>query len=422
MQKTLKILLSVAAILPLWCEVRPVPPPGVAVPAADRTELESGLARLGSSIDQLRKSGSDRAALVPDVEIYHKAVRFALQYNEFFKLEDIGRAKILLEEGQARADALRDRGEAPWTTVAGLVVRGYLSKIDHSVQPFGLVIPASYSPNAPHRWRVDAWFHGRQENLSEVNFLFDRERSPGEFTPRDTIVLHLYGRYCNANKLAGEVDLFEVLVAYSGETDIQKQAADVMAEALAHEGMRMTHIIGPGTAHRYHPQSKIEIDRLIDALASRGRDPYPRKIRFTTWTLAYNRMKWVTVDALNKHWDRARLDAEIADNYTVTVTSANVAAFSLDMGAGGCTLDLTRKPAVVIDGQHVAAQAPMSDRSWTGRFRNVNGRWTAIERLDEAGLEKRHGLQGPIDDAFLDSFIMVRPTGTAMAPEIARWV
>src|SRR5260221_243022 len=33
------------------------------------------------------------------------------------------------------------------------------------------------------------------------------------FTPRDAIVLHLYGRYCNANKLAGEVDLFEALGA-----------------------------------------------------------------------------------------------------------------------------------------------------------------------------------------------------------------
>ena len=64
-----------------------------------------------------------------------------------------------------------------------------------------------------HRWRLDVWFHGRQENLSEVNFLFERERNRGEFTPRDTIVLHLYGRYCNANKLAGEVDLFEALDA-----------------------------------------------------------------------------------------------------------------------------------------------------------------------------------------------------------------
>src|SRR6185312_14015316 len=39
----------------------------------------------------------------------------------------------------------------------------------------------------------------------------DRQRSPGEFTPPDTFVLHLYGRYCNANRFAGEVDLFEAL-------------------------------------------------------------------------------------------------------------------------------------------------------------------------------------------------------------------
>jgi pimeloyl-ACP methyl ester carboxylesterase len=74
-------------------------------------------------------------------------------------------------------------------------------------------IPPSFSPTALHHWRLDAWFHGRQENWSEVNFLYERERNPGEFTPRDTIVLHLYGRYCNANKLAGEVDLFEALEA-----------------------------------------------------------------------------------------------------------------------------------------------------------------------------------------------------------------
>jgi len=81
-------------------------------------------------------------------------------------------------------------------------------------------------------------------------------------------------------------------------------------------------------------------------------------------------MKWVTVDALNKHWERARLDAEISDNHTVTVTSANVAAFSLDMGAGGCTLDPTGKPDVVIDGQHVAAQARCRTAPGLGIFEN----------------------------------------------------
>src|SRR2546430_8846132 len=63
----------------------------------------------------------------------------------------------------------------------------YTTLFRSSVQPYGLVIPSSFSPTAPHRWRLDAWFHGRQENLSEVNFLYERERNPGEFTPRDTI-------------------------------------------------------------------------------------------------------------------------------------------------------------------------------------------------------------------------------------------
>ena len=49
--------------------------------------------------------------------------------------------------------------------------------------------------------------------LSEVNFLNDRSKNVGQISPTNTIVLHPYGRYCNANKLAGEVDSFEALEA-----------------------------------------------------------------------------------------------------------------------------------------------------------------------------------------------------------------
>jgi hypothetical protein len=52
-----------------------------------------------------------------------------------------------------------------------------------------------------------------------------------------------------------------------------------MEKALEAEGMTLKHVIGPGTAHKYHPDSKIEINRIVDALAERGRDP-----------LEYNRM------------------------------------------------------------------------------------------------------------------------------------
>ena len=48
-------------------------------------------------------------------------------------------------------------------------------------------------------------------------------------------------------------------VAYSGEIDKQKQAADMMAKALKAEGIELTHVIGAKTAHAYQPQAKEEI-------------------------------------------------------------------------------------------------------------------------------------------------------------------
>ena len=36
------------------------------------------------------------------------------------------------------------------------------------------------------------------------------------------------------------------------------------ALALAEEGMSMTHVIGPQTAHRYHPAARQEINRRLE--------------------------------------------------------------------------------------------------------------------------------------------------------------
>ena len=37
-------------------------------------------------------------------------------------------------------------------------------------------------------------------------------------------------------------------------------------------------------------------------------------------------------------------------------------------------------------------------------------------------LAKRPGLQGPIDDAFMDRFVMVKPTGEALTEASGNWV
>jgi poly(3-hydroxybutyrate) depolymerase len=483
--------------------VKKIPADGIAVAEPDRLELDAALKHLYASIAKLKPG-----PLVPDVMVFAEAVRFGLQYNEFFKPAEIGAAKALLKQGEERAAQLA-AGQAPWTTATGLVVRGYISKIDKSVQPYGLVVPPSYSPTAPHRWRLDTWFHGRDETLTQANFLTARQKSAGEFSPRDTIVLHLYGRYCNASKFAGEVDLFEALdavkrnyaidenrllvrgfsmggasvwhlathyagmwaaaspgagfaeseqylklkltgdaappwweqklfhyydsmdyaanlynlpvIEYHGEIDPQQQAGDLMARAMAEEGMKLVRVVGPQTAHKFHPDSKIEVERMLDAIAERGRDATPRRVRFTTFTLAYNKANWVTVDALGKHWERARVDAELSGDSAVRVDTSNVSAFTLAMEPGACPLDVARAPVVTIDGQKVTAPVPGSDRSWSAHFRKAETQWSTVPAVETAGLHKRHGLQGPIDDAFLDSFVFVTPTGAALAPAVGQW-
>src|SRR6185295_5082993 len=195
------------ALLLVFQQGKQIPPAGVPVPDADRTELESGLKQLAQEIEPLRKSHAD---LLPDVEVFHKAVQVALTHNEFLNAKDIPAAKDLLKVGLARAKELKD-GKPAWATATGLVPRAYISKIDGSLQPYGLVVPATYKPGADHKHRLDFWLHGRDESLTELRFLQSRLKSAGEFTPADTIVCHLYGRFCNASKFSGEVDLFESL-------------------------------------------------------------------------------------------------------------------------------------------------------------------------------------------------------------------
>ncbi|MEO1973815.1 MAG: hypothetical protein ABGX07_19790, partial [Pirellulaceae bacterium] len=125
-------------------KVRRIPKLGIKVSTEQRRMLEAGMTRLARSVAKLRQSEDQRTLmLLPDVEIFHRAVSDALGYQEFFAAREIQAAVRLLETGQKRADNLAT-GKAPWTVSTGLVVRGYVSKIDGSVQPYGVVIPETY--------------------------------------------------------------------------------------------------------------------------------------------------------------------------------------------------------------------------------------------------------------------------------------
>jgi hypothetical protein len=491
-------------------DVRPIPAPGIEVPPQMRAELEAGVAKLGKTITDLRKHLAKKPellALLPDVEIYHKSVNWALSYNQFYRKQEFSVAQGQLMTGMKRASELKI-GSPSWLSDTGLVVRGYRSAIDGSVQPYGIIVPAGFIPGDAPR-RLDFWFHGRGEKLSELSFINGRERTPGHFAPPNTFVLHPYGRYSNANKFAGEADLFEALehakkyypvdeqrltvrgfsmggaacwqfavhypgrwaaaapgagfsetpeflkffqeedlkptwyekklwhlydctdyavnlfnlptVAYSGEVDRQKQAADIMEQYLAREGLNLTHLVGPGMGHRYDPASKIEIERRISSIAARGRNPVPQTVKFATYTLRYNQSHWIRLDELGEHWERASVHARIVNNRNeVRVSTTNITALTLAMPAGYCPLEQGTPPRVVIDDQTLTGTRIGTDLSWSSSFQKKNGKWQPIDG-PAVGLRKSPGLQGPIDDAFMSSFLFVRPTGSPLNSKVGNW-
>jgi hypothetical protein len=78
---------------------------------------------------------------------------------------------------------------------------------------------------------------------------------------------------------------------------------------------------------------------------------------------------------------------------------------------------------ITIDGGKPIDFGPLDPKGQTRttmHFHFANGRWQ-VGPAQYQGLHKIHGLQGPIDDAFMDSFIIVKPTGKPLNEKTGAW-
>jgi hypothetical protein len=76
----------------------------------------------------------------------------------------------------------------------------------------------------------------------------------------------------------------------------------------------------------------------------------------------------------------------------------------------------------LIDGQEVHVPLIRGDGLWSCYFRLAEGKWReGIPIVEVDKLAKRHGLQGPIDDAFMDRFLMIRPTAKPLNDKVGAW-
>lgn len=474
-------------------------PPQAFPPSAEqRREIERKMEELASRVRALAARKID-PALLADVDIYRKAAEYILRFPEEFATKEFtANTLAVLDTGLSRAREL-EAGAPSWPKRKGHVVRAYVSRLDGSVQPYGLTIPAAYDGTKP--MRLDIWQHGTNRTLNEVAFIIQQESERSVPLEQDYIQLESLGRTNVSYRWAGEADMFESLasvqktynidpkrivlrgfsmggasswhlglhhpgkwaaieagagytetrrygrrdnlppyqeamlhyydavdyslnafntptIGYGGETDAQLQASVNIREQLMSEGFRfqqdgpyrwMTNdlralfLIGPMTGHSWHPDSKVESNAFI-ARALATADQVPDHLRFVTYTTRFNKSHWLTVEGLEETYKRGEVDVTRSkDGTQYAVTTKNISRLKLD-GPGG---------SVTVDTQTLNAGANPS-------LEKVYGKW-GVATGSPRGLRKVHGLQGPVDDAFMDSFLCVRPTGTAWNPVAQEW-
>jgi hypothetical protein len=203
--------LSLAALL----AAAPPEPSGKPPDADTLKKIEAQKEKLGEALTQLHKAGLRETNLIlPDIEIYHKAVTWMLRHKEFFNDNDAEHLLAVLDRGLLRATQ-QSRGETPWLNETGhSVVRAYRSTVDGSVQPYAVTFPAEYGKDPRKKWRLDVVLHGRNDKLTEVGFLYQHDHAKAAPADQGYVQIDIYGRGNNAYRWAGESDVQEALAAF----------------------------------------------------------------------------------------------------------------------------------------------------------------------------------------------------------------
>ena len=206
---------------------------------------------------------------------------------------------------------------------------------------------------------------------------------------------------------------------YGGELDAQLVASTTTVDAAKKLGVDIKLIVGPKMGHKFDPASKQEFMKFHLAASEQGRPGFPglKKIRFTTRTLKYNQCEWLTIEELIEQYQPTTVEASIEDDQ-VNLKTSNVAALKLSR-------DIAR--SANIDGNILPLAEAAGNLLPDVLYVREEGEWSLVDydstrRFDaNPSLRKRHNLQGPIDDAFMDSFVCVRGTGTPWSKNQQAW-
>ena len=170
--------------------------------------LRQGLEQLQSEIAQLKTNKKLSTQLMADVEVYAKAVEWCLRHDEFYVPKNsktpnppsayVKHCQDAIAAGLARAAELKTGGKPSWSEKTGSTIRGYVSRVDGSVQPYALSLPKTFaSAKSGHRWPLHLVLHGRGGDRNEVRFASEHSKKQAA-DDQDWIQLDVFGRTDNA--------------------------------------------------------------------------------------------------------------------------------------------------------------------------------------------------------------------------------
>src|SRR5579862_2403897 len=113
----------------------PPPAPVVRVTPEERHQIEEKAGQLDAALRPLRGKVADD--LLVDTEVYLKAARWILRYDEFYSKAYVAQTLTVLDTGLQRAEELA-AGKPSWPKRTGSFVRAYRSRVDGSVQPYAV--------------------------------------------------------------------------------------------------------------------------------------------------------------------------------------------------------------------------------------------------------------------------------------------
>lgn len=177
--------------------------------AEQRQSLTTQAEALEVKLQQLPGSAAEKA----DAAIFAKGLTWALRYDREFTPDDVALLQRAALRGAERTAATA-AGNRAWQARRGKSILGYVSRVDGSIQPYGVIVPKNYDPKTPTR--LDVVLHGsyRPIGMSELRFMkrFDDGDAAADDAPDAPFIeLHPLGRVENCYRWAGETDVFEAI-------------------------------------------------------------------------------------------------------------------------------------------------------------------------------------------------------------------